>query len=640
MSMTPDPIGSSTTAHTRGTARVAVIGAGPVGVGLVERLLANAPLLTPGRPVEIVLVDPYPAGPGRIWREGQSPLMRMNSFAKDVTLFPGEAVRCDGPAHPGPSLAAWAAATATGLLPPVDPRLRADVRETGPDSFATRRLQGAYLSWFLGEVTRAAPPEVRVTVREGRAVALTGGPHGVQRVRLADGSSLDAHTVVLALGHLDARPRGEEAAAAEFAAEHGLTYLPPGFVAETDLSAVPPGADVLVRGMGLAFFDLMALLTQGRGGRFTRDGGGDLRYVPSGREPRLLVGSRRGLPYRCKPTHRLALEPEPKLRYFTEAAAELLAGPETLDFQRDVWPIIRKDLSHAYYRELFAADPHNTTVSWREFEERHAVATPEEVDRLVAAAVPDPARRFDLDALRAPLRHAVFPSADAFRAHFSALLEHELRRCADPARSADTAVYRALLLFFEQLPRLRARLDARSRAEELDGAWLSLFNLVASGPPAFRVEELLALCRAGVVRPLGSGMRVRLDRPAGRYRAGGANHPGEAAAAVLIDARVPDPTVTGTADPLLASLHATGAATEETLSDPATGYRTSTGRIAVDGLGRLVGADGRAHPALFALGWNTSLRGARAFAIPGTNAAAFRHGDLVARAVLTGLPAN
>ena len=48
----------------------------------------------------------------------------------------------------------------------------------------------------------------------------------------------------------------------------------------------------------------------------------------------------------------------------------------------------------------------------------------------------------------------------------------------------------------------------------------ALFNLVASGPPAFRVEELLALCRAGVVQPLGSGMRVRLDESTGRYRAG------------------------------------------------------------------------------------------------------------------------
>nr|WP_151769710.1 FAD/NAD(P)-binding protein [Streptomyces abyssomicinicus] len=638
MPRTSAPPGSSATPHAAATARVAVVGAGPTGVGVTERLLANAPLLAPGRPVEIVLVDPHPAGPGRVWRDGQSPLMRMNSFAKDVTLFPGTSVRCDGPPRPGPSLAAWAADTAAGLLPPVDPRLAPDLRETGPDTFATRRLQGAYLSWFLHEVTRQAPPGVRVSVRPGRAVALTGAPDGGQRVLLEDGSPLDAHAVVLALGHLDARPRGEEAAAAAFAERHRLTYLPPGLVADADLSAVPPGADVLVRGLGLAFFDLMALLTEGRGGRYARDGDGALRYVPSGREPRLLVGSRRGLPYRGKPTHRPVLGLPRELRYFPDVAERLLARDGAVDFRRDLWPVVVKDLGHAYYRELFAARPEHTTMPWWQFEELHATATPQELDELVAKAVPEPAHRFDLDDLRAPLRHAALGSAEAFGAHFAALLERELRRGADPARSADTAVYGALLLLFDRLPRLRGRMDPRSEAEELDGAWLSLFNLVASGPPAFRLEELVALCRAGVVRPLGSVTRVELDESAGLYRAGGANFPGTVTAAVLVDARVPDPTVTGTADPLLASLHAAGEVSEEVLGDPATGYRTTTGRIAVDGHGRLVGADGRAHPARYALGWNTSLRGARAFAIPGTDAATFRHGDRVARAVLSGLP--
>ncbi|TDC42713.1 FAD/NAD(P)-binding protein [Micromonospora sp. KC213] len=618
--------------------RIAVLGAGPVGVGVVERLLANAGLLMPDRAIEIVLVDPHPAGPGRIWRDGQSPLMRMNSLAKDVTLYPGESVRCAGPARPGPSLAEWAAATAAGTLPPVDPRLADDVRETGPASFATRRLQGAYLSWFLGEVIRQAPPGTRVTVHEGRAVALTRAPDGTERVHLADGSRIDAHAVVLALGHLDARPQGEQAEAAGFAERHGLVYLPPGFVADADLSVLPAGADVLVRGMGLAFFDLMALVTEGRGGRYVRDAGGELRYVRSGREPRLLVGSRRGMPYRCKPSHRLVHGPVRDLRYFPQALGQSLAGDAMLDFHRDIWPLILKDLSYAYYRELFAAAPQHTAMPWQDFERLHAAAAVDELDALAEKAVPQPAHRWNVDDLRAPLRHTEPQTVDDFRVRFITLLQQELQRSADPARSADSAVYGAQLLFFEHLPRLRPRLAPRAQAEELDGAWFALFNLVASGPPAFRMEELLALCRAGVVQPLGSGMRVRLDESTGRYRAGGANICEERPAAVLIDARLPEPTVASTVDELLGALHSSGAASEECLTDPATGYRRPTGRIAVDERGRLVAADGTVHPARYALGWNTSLRGARAFAIPGTDAVTFRHGDQVARAVLTGLP--
>jgi hypothetical protein len=134
-------------------------------------------------------------------------------------------------------------------------------------------------------------------------------------------------------------------------------------------------------------------------------------------------------------------------------------------------------------------------------------------------------------------------------------------------------------------------------------------------------------------------MRVRLDASTGRFRASGANLREEVAAGGLIDARLPDPTLAGTADELLRGLYAAGAVSEEFLADPESGYRLPTGRIAVDDRGRLVDAGGSAHPARYALGWNTSLRGARAFAIPGTNAVTFRHGDLVARAVLTGLSA-
>ncbi|WFE37384.1 FAD/NAD(P)-binding protein [Micromonospora sp. WMMD998] len=617
-------------------ARIAVLGAGPVGVGLVERLLANADL-APGRPIEIMLIDPHPAGPGRIWRDGQSPLMRMNSLAKDITLFPGEAVRCVGPPRPGPSLAEWAAATVAGRLPPVDPELADDVREISPVSFATRRVQGAYLSWFLREVIGQAPPGVRVTVRRGRAVALTGAPDGTERVHLADGSRIDADAVVLALGHLEARPQGEQSEAAGFAERHGLVYLPPGFIAEADLSVLPAGADVLVRGMGLAFFDLMALVTEGRGGRYVRERDGRLRYLPSGREPRLLAGSRRGLPYRCKPSHRLVHGPVRELRYFPPALEQSLAGDGMLDFRRDLWPLIRKDLSFAYHRELFAAAPRHTAMPWPDFARLHDAAAVGELDALAEKAVPNPAHRWNMDELRAPLRHVEPRNVDDFRARFGTLLEQELRRAHDPARSADSAVYGAQLLFFERLARLRPRLSPRDQVEELDGAWFTLFNLVASGPPAFRTEELLALCRAGVVQPLGSGMRVRLDESTGRYRAGSANLDEECPAAALIDARLPEPTLDGSADHLLRALHASGAASEEFLTDPATGYRTPTGRIAVDDRGRMVTADGAAHPARYALGWNTSLRGTRAFAIPGTDAATFRHGDLVARAVLTGL---
>jgi len=61
---------------------LAVVGAGPRGVGVLERLGANSGLLR-GRRLEVHLIDPFPPGPGRVWRYDQSPLLRMNSMPED-----------------------------------------------------------------------------------------------------------------------------------------------------------------------------------------------------------------------------------------------------------------------------------------------------------------------------------------------------------------------------------------------------------------------------------------------------------------------------------------------------------------------------------------------------------------------------
>ncbi len=79
------PGGLRDAAVARGAYRsIAIVGAGPRGLGILERLTANAA----DTGLDIHLVDPYPAGGGRIWRRGQATLLWMNSAGADVTLFP------------------------------------------------------------------------------------------------------------------------------------------------------------------------------------------------------------------------------------------------------------------------------------------------------------------------------------------------------------------------------------------------------------------------------------------------------------------------------------------------------------------------------------------------------------------------
>ncbi|MFE5036281.1 FAD/NAD(P)-binding protein [Streptomyces sp. NPDC056683] len=570
--------------------QLVIVGAGPRGTGLLERIAANAPELYAGSGLDIHLVDPHPPGAGRIWRAAQSPLLWMNSHAEDVTMFTDETVRMAGPVREGPTLHEWA-----GL----------DGR-----TFADRQIQGRYLRHVHDRAVADLPDGITVHHHPRRALRVSGPREGRQQVWLEGRPRpLLADLVVLALGHLDAELDPEQAALAAYADAHGLVHLPPDFTADSELSALRPGEPVLVRGFGLAFVDLMVLLTEGRGGHYDGD-----TYVPSGQEPVLYVGSRRGVPYHSKIGYDWTGERPPLPRFLGPGEIDaLLARPGGFDFRRDVWPLVAKELGFAHYHRLFTVHPERTAVAWRDFEEKYAAAEGEaEVRALVAAAVPDPADRLDLAALDHPLDGVRYGSHEEFQEGLRGYIEADLDRRHDPAYSADLAVFLGLLSVYGQLVRLG----------DIGSWWHGFFSYLASGPPGPRLRQMLALSRAGVLRFVGAGMTVTAED--GVFRASADTVPGFAVEArALVEARLPEPTVGRARDALLRGLPADEAA------------ETADGLLRVDPAdGRILDGAGRPHPRRFALGPFTNGRTPGAFTRPRTGGPAFRQNDATARAAL------
>ncbi|MCX5183601.1 FAD/NAD(P)-binding domain-containing protein [Streptomyces sp. NBC_00268] len=569
-----------------------IVGAGPRGTGLIERIAANAPELYAGSGTEgldIHLVDPHPPGAGRIWRAAQSPLLWMNSHAEDVTMFTDETVVMDGPVRPGPTLHEWAAIDGS--------------------TFADRRLQGAYLRWVHEKAVAALPLDVTVHHHPHRALRVSGSREGRQQVWLEGRARpLLADLVVLTLGHLDAELDQEQHELAAYARTHGLVHLPPDFTADSDLSSLAPGEPVLVRGFGLAFVDLMVLLTEGRGGRYDGD-----TYVPSGQEPVLYVGSRRGVPYHSKIGYDWTGERPPLPRFFgPDEVDALLARPGGFDFRRDVWPLIEKELGFAHYHRLFTVHPERTAIAWTDFEEKYAAGEAAEREALVASAVPDPADRLDLAALDRPLDGVRYATHEEFQEGLRAYVEEDLSRRHDPVHSPDLAVFLGLLSVYGQLIRLG----------DIGPWWHGFFSYLASGPPGPRLRQMLALSRASVVRFVGADMAVTAED--GVFRASSATVPGASVEArTLVEARLPEPTVGRALDPLLRALHADGA------------VETPEGLLRVDRSdGRILDGAGRPHPRRFALGPYTDVRTPGAFTRPRTGGPAFRQNDATARAAL------
>jgi hypothetical protein len=217
--------------------------------------------------------------------------------------------------------------------------------------------------------------------------------------------------------------------------------------------------------------------------------------------------------------------------------------------------------------------------------------------------------------------------------HVRTYIEADVARRSDARYSADLGAFIALLSVFGQVPRIAnsPKLAPESRLEDVDGWWFGFFNYLASGPPPDRLQQMLALERAGIVRFVGPDMWLEADAEQ-LFRAGSpaVNHVIEAHA--LVDARLPEASVNACVEPLVRDLSERGATVEEVLVGT-DGRPLPTGRLKVDREFRVVDRDGRPHRRRLAIGAYATMR-SPAFARPRTNAPGFRHNDTIARAML------
>jgi hypothetical protein len=595
-------------------ATVVVVGAGSDGYAVFERLVAAVRARGPRR-LTIVLVDPHAVGAGRRRLPDRSRLLRTNARAAELAVTDP-----DGTGRPGPSVAEWARLVRRGAIAtPPDAAVAAEVLSLRPDCYPSRRLQSAYLEWAHRRLIDSLPRSVRVTTLAEQVTGLVDLADGRQGVRLANGPALAADAVILAQGRLDALPNDEHARLAAFAQARGLTYLPPGHIADCDLSGLAPGATVLVRGLGSEFFDLMALVTEGRGGIFEsclsehRDGG--LRYRASGREPVLYVGSRSGVPKRSRPEMRNVRTEWAGLRFVgTERAGRLSAA--------DIRALVAKELGWAYYREFYAQHPDRVTVPWTEFDAEYEACGwfSDRRRRLVERAVAQAEDRWEIEDYEGGGGYLRELAADPGAVH-EAVGEYLARDLAASARGTTAAVHRALIECQLHLLRLAAQ-GVVDLADVTGGWWHDFFSCAATGPAPFRLRQLLALAQAGVVRFAGPATVIGEDAAIGLFRAWSPVSGSSETGTVAVEAYLPAPPGRAACDRLFASLLSTGQACEE-----ATGS-SGTGRMVVSVPdGRIRREDGTHHPRRFALGWPTTLRGA-------AEAGSAQQAEAVAEAVL------
>ncbi|MCB5281041.1 hypothetical protein BJQ89_00777 [Arthrobacter sp. ES1] len=529
-----------------------MIGAGPRGTSVLERLLANWGAAAPGSTLHIDVIDPYPAGPGHVWQTGQSRLYLMNTQSFYPSVIPEDTDLAQPLA--GHTFDRWRELQRRQPHPDLTAEERAELSALGPADFPSRALYGRYLRSTVQELLTRLPSGATVDFHRTRATSVrhaaasaaaasaaaasaaaasaAGDENRVSfDVALASGRVLTVDSVVLALGHLESRLNPEQRELQAAAAELGLLYLPPAAPADVDWSRVPAAKPVLVRGMGLNFFDVMGQLTEGRGGQFLPGGDGRMTYLPSGREPLIIAGSRRGTPYRAKATLAGYYPGAVTLRYCTEGAlAKFAAAGIRPAFDHDFWPLLHRDALWAYYSTLarsqpgaILTDPDDFLAVLAEALRPHAHSAAkweDQVDSVLEVHV-RPAHRLDLLGLAAPLAGRSFAArAELDNAVVDYLLD-DARRSAlaedDPVKMTIGALHHGRAVLKSAVA--DGGITDESWVAGLRGWFESFVEGLASGPPAQRAEQLAALARAGVVRFVGPDPKFGVDRRAGSFTA-------------------------------------------------------------------------------------------------------------------------
>lgn len=618
--------------------RVAVIGSGPRGLAVVERLVARLREETPERAVEITLIDKDQVGAGRIWRTDQNPAFLMNTACGEVTMFSGPSDGGPARAGAGPSLGQWWAGAEDLVYP-------------GPNAYAPRALYGRYLQFFLQAVQDSLPDRATLRRYEGHVVALQRAG-GAWQLRCADGELLHADRVVLATGHPLTELTADQSRFADFAAGRPeLTYIRGDSAADMPLDRIAPGARVAVLGMGLTFYDIVAALTTSRGGQFSEGPGKVLRYLPSGLEPVLVAGSRSGVPLPARGLNQKGPLWRYTARLFTpERIAALRADGTPLDFRLQIWPWLHAEMQLVHYatavRARLGADREREfLIRTAALVENAGADGAEKIIRTAAAELGiDGPAPLDIDALARPFASRTFESPAEFTEAIGELIDEDLAHAGQG--NLDGPRKAALDVLRDVRGTIRAAVDfdgltAASHRDDFLGRLAPLSSFLAAGPPAQRLRQTRALLEAGVLRVAGPSVEFAPDEASGRFTVRSPQVEGSLEhCEVLVDARIPAPDLGRDTAPLTRQLLDSGLWTPWA-NEQGDGGRVAGGVATTASPYRPVTATGAAAEGVYVLGipsegqrWFMQVGSAR----PGPWTDFTRDADAIARDALAALP--
>jgi len=565
---------------------ITIIGMGQRGLTVLERiaaLLLHEPIDTK---LNIHVIDEATPGQG-IHDSHQPGHLLINTIAAQVAIYHDTSVVGGGPLVPGMTFLEWLQnsgyRSVNGKI-----LLSSYGEEINENTYVSRALLGAYLTWGYDRIVESLPPSVKVITHGRTATNVVRTNDGSFIVELEGGYRITSDFVFLATGHSGCAPDAVDDVyqvwvdAGQAVNSHAQYFRSP-YPIRT-LNSISPQAKVALCGVGLTGADVLSALTIGLGGRFEQIGEQRRKYIPCGREPRITVFSRQGLPAGSRAVNQKGTYGQYKARFFTmdfigkkmkEVFDEF--GTHQMDFDRDLWPALKKEMAYVYHCTVRG--------EWLEPSDYQVSA-----DDLAA-----------VEEIVAPLTDDACSDQDTYRKFIHAFLEEDIANSFDG--NVNNPVKAAADMLRDVRDNIRfavdySRLTPASHRRFLN-YWCSISNRLASGPPKERNMELLALIEAGVVDFFGPSPRIDYDLDRGQFKLSSMRFKKHVDAYfdVLIRARVEVFEPERSTSSLIRNMLTTGLVTPYRNGD----FKPSG--IAIDENVNVITAEGQALPNMWAIGY-------------------------------------
>ena len=480
---------------------VVIIGAGPRGLITAERLIAQFKQESKYHQLKITLIDDTGLG-GRVWQPNQSRQLIMNTVVQQFGFFTDKTVNGPSATAPGYSFYTWLKEIAPTFIRrhpsiPFANEYYDLALALQPNQFANRGLVGIYAHWFYENMQANLPTNVTLTFMKQTVVDLTATD--AFQLKFKNNDTLAADKVILALGHNNPQLSSEETILMNHALANKKIYIPSIHPSEAPLDELPADEPVLLRGLGLIFFDYLARLTLGRGGKFITAPNQRLKYIASGQEPHIIAGSRSGLPLHARGLNQKDDYMRYQATFLTPENINRRANKHHLTYQ-DFYQLVTQDMQYVFYLRLAQQNKLG--------DQAKLAAALQASDDLAATA-----KEFGLNA-ELDLASYLKPfAATATNAHYQANMLNYLSADLDQALLGNYAGPHAAA--FDILR------DIRENIRDVYEHWFNgddkqrflnefakLNNLLSVGPPYLRIQQLIALMEAGIVEIAPSALKV------------------------------------------------------------------------------------------------------------------------------------